>query len=65
MTHEIKTAVTQQVAEFAANTTLSDLPEDVLMRTRLLLLDGIACGLVGAKLPWAQRAVEALSLIHI
>lgn len=55
--------VTRQVAEFAAELSYADLPDDVLRRTRLLLLDGIACGLVGAKLPWAQKAVDALAAI--
>lgn len=55
--------VTRAVAEFAAETRYEALPDDVLERTRLLLLDGIACGIVGAKLPWAQKAVEALSLV--
>lgn len=56
--------VTRAVAEFAAETTLDEIPENVLRRTRMLLLDGIACGLVGAKLPWAQKAVEAISLVE-
>lgn len=56
--------VTRAVAEFAAETAFEDIPEHVLRRTRLLLLDGIACGLVGAKLPWAQKAVEAMSLVE-
>lgn len=34
------------------------LPPEIIERSRYLLLDGIACGLMGAKLPWSLRAVE-------
>ncbi len=49
---------TPELAEFLASTSASDVPLDVVERTRFLLLDGIACGLVAAKLPWSVKAVE-------
>ncbi|GAA1005063.1 MmgE/PrpD family protein [Acrocarpospora pleiomorpha] len=54
---------TSELCAFIATTTWDDLPEEVRRRTRLLLLDGIACGLVGAHLPWATRAVEGTRLV--
>lgn len=51
-------SLTPQLCRFLAATGVDDLPDFILDRTRHLLLDGIACGLVGAHLPWARRAVE-------
>lgn len=48
---------TPELSRFLAATSVEDLPADILERTRYLLLDGIACGLVGARLPWSDRAV--------
>ena len=49
---------TPELAAWLAATSVADLPPGILTRTRYLLLDGIACGLFGAKLPWAIKAVE-------
>lgn len=46
------------LCRFIAEVDADDIPDVVLQRSRHLLLDGIACGLVGAQLPWARRAVE-------
>ena len=54
---------TPALARFVAEATLGDIPESALARTRLLLLDGIGCGLVGAKLPWAERAVDGMARV--
>jgi 2-methylcitrate dehydratase PrpD len=51
-------SVTPRLSRFLADTGVDDVPEEILDRTRHLLLDGIACGLVGAHLPWARLAVE-------
>jgi aconitate decarboxylase len=51
---------TQLLSEFLARTTLDDIPADVTERTKHLILDGIACGLVAARLDWSRRAVETL-----
>ncbi|MFC5337394.1 MmgE/PrpD family protein [Leucobacter denitrificans] len=56
--------VTRTVAEFAAGVAFEELPADVVERARLLALDGIACAFVGAKLPWAKKAVEAMSMVE-
>jgi aconitate decarboxylase len=50
--------LTPELCRFLADTSFEDLPDDIVERTRYLLLDGIACGLVAAKLPWSVKAVE-------
>ncbi|KAH8820271.1 putative immune-responsive protein [Xylogone sp. PMI_703] len=40
--------------------TLEDIPEDVKTRAKYLILDGIACALIGAHLPWSEKAVNAV-----
>ena len=52
---------TRRLADFIANLALEDVPDEIVERTRYLILDGIACGLVGAHLPWSETAVEAIS----
>jgi aconitate decarboxylase len=37
---------------------LSDIPEHVKTRAKYLILDGIGCALVGAHLPWSEKAVN-------
>ena len=54
------TGPTGQLATWLANFTLSTVPEAVLERARLLLLDGVGCALVGAQLPWSRIAVESV-----
>lgn len=51
---------TRVLARFLARTTLADIPLDVIVRAKHLMLDGIGCGLLSAKLDWSQRAVAAL-----
>jgi 2-methylcitrate dehydratase PrpD len=36
-------------------------PESVRTRAKHLILDGVACALVGAQLPWSRTAVEAVT----
>src|ERR1700689_5444713 len=51
---------TRTVAEFVAASQFDTLPDAVVDRTKYLVLDGLACGLVGAQLPWSRVAAEAL-----
>jgi len=48
---------TRQLCDYLASVGYDDLPPHILERTRYLLLDGVACGLVAAHLPWSQKAV--------
>lgn len=51
---------TGRLAEWLHGLELEIVPGDVQVRAKHLLLDGIACALVGAKLPWSCTAVETV-----
>lgn len=51
---------TRELSRFLANTTLADMPQEVQVRAKHLILDGFGCGLLSAKLDWSKRAVETL-----
>jgi 2-methylcitrate dehydratase PrpD len=53
--------VTGALCTWLAGLRLEDVPEAVRERAKYLLLDGIACALVGAKLPWSVLAVETVT----
>jgi len=52
--------VTGRLATWVAGLRHDDVPEAVRRRARHLVLDGLACALVGARLPWSKRAVDAV-----
>ena len=52
---------TAALTSWLAAATLDDVPAEVLDRALHLTLDGIGCALIGAKLPWSARAVDAIS----
>jgi aconitate decarboxylase len=43
-----------------AGLTTAQVPQQVREKTKLLMLDGLACALVGAWLPWSATAVDAI-----
>lgn len=49
------------LANWLESLTLADVPETIRMRAKCILLDGIGCALVGAKLPWSALAVDAVT----
>jgi 2-methylcitrate dehydratase PrpD len=60
MTEVTTSEVTVPLARWVAALTLDAVPERVRTRARHLLLDGVACGLVGAQLPWSRVATRAV-----
>jgi aconitate decarboxylase len=52
---------TREMAEFAVNLKLSDVPADVVARAKGLILDGFGCGLFAANLPWTKIIAK---LVH-
>jgi len=50
--------VTGRLSMWLADLRLEDIPASARVRAKYLLLDGLACALVGAQLPWSQRAME-------
>src|ERR1700691_1397576 len=52
---------TGRLATWLAKTTLDDIPTSVRERAKHLLLDGVACALVGAQLPVSRKGVEGVT----
>ncbi|KAI1628915.1 putative immune-responsive protein [Exophiala viscosa] len=52
--------VTGQLCTWIHDTTIDKIPADVLERAKYLILDGIACGLVAANLPWSETAARGI-----
>ena len=51
---------TGRLATWLANLELENVPQQVLQRAKCLVLDGLGCAIVGARLPWSNTAVEAV-----
>jgi aconitate decarboxylase len=51
---------TGQLCTWIHNVKLADVPPEIVTRAKYLILDGLACGLVGAHLPWSETAVKAV-----
>lgn len=49
---------TRQLAEFAASLSLNDVPASVIDYAKLMVLDGIGCGLFGSTLPWPRILMD-------
>ena len=54
---------TGRLATWVAQTTLDDVPTSVRDRAKHLVLDGIACALVGAQLPVSRIGVEGVTAL--
>ena len=55
---------TGQLATWLAGTTLEDVPPPVREHAKHLVLDGVACALVGAQLPVSRKGVEAITALE-
>lgn len=53
--------LTSRFAAALKGFSLADIPERTIERARYLILDGVACGLAGAQMPWSRQAVSALA----
>lgn len=47
------------ICNWVFNLKLSDVPKDIQNRAILIILDGLGCGLIGAHLPWSEKAANA------
>src|SRR5271154_1875946 len=54
---------TGRLVTWLADTTLDDIPGPVRERAKYLLLDGIACALVGAQLPVSRKGVAGVTAL--
>jgi 2-methylcitrate dehydratase PrpD len=57
-------AESAELAEWLATVTLDDVPAEVRERAKHLLLDGVACGFIGAGLSWSLTATDALTRLE-
>jgi aconitate decarboxylase len=55
---------TRDLVAWLSALNLDDVPGDVIERAKHLLLDGIACGLVGARMSWSDRATDAICAVE-
>lgn len=55
-----KLGQTAQLSSWVSSVTLNDVPDEIQTRAKYLILDGLACGLVGAHLPWSEKAANAI-----
>jgi aconitate decarboxylase len=51
---------TGKLCTWIESVTMSDIPAKIQTRAKYLILDGLACALVGAHLPWSETAVRAV-----
>src|SRR5271170_6590361 len=54
---------TGRLATWLAKTTLDDIPTSVREHAKHLLLDGVACALVGAQLPVSRKGVKGITAL--
>lgn len=51
---------TGQLCQWISGLSLEQIPAETQMRAKYLILDGLTCALVGAQLPWSQKAVRTI-----
>lgn len=56
--------VTGRLCAWLADFRLESVPTETLDRAKDLILDGLGCALVGARLPWSRTAVEAMARLE-
>lgn len=52
--------VTTQLCDWIHGLKLEDVPVHVQTRAKYLILDGLACALTGARVPWSVDAAKAM-----
>lgn len=52
--------ITRELCDWISSLSLSDIPPEKVTRAKYLILDGLACALIGARLPWSEAAVEGV-----
>lgn len=53
-------STTSRLSTWIHDVQLEGVPHKVQTRAKYLILDGLACALVGARLPWSEKAVEGV-----
>lgn len=58
------TPVTHTLSNWLEELTPESIPAEVRERAKYLILDGLACALLGARLPWSVKAHDAITAIE-
>ncbi len=56
-----KAGASRAMAEFTSALTFEQIPAQIIARLKLSILDGIACCLVGANLPWTRKVADMVA----
>ena len=51
---------TEHLCRWIHHLQLEDIPEHVRTRAKHLILDGLACAIVGAHVPWSEHAASSM-----
>jgi aconitate decarboxylase len=54
------TRVTKDLCKWIHTLQLDDIPRDVVVRAKHLILDGVGCAFIGTHLPWSETATHAV-----
>ena len=57
-------ACTGQLCSWIQKLCLDDVPQEIQTRIKYLILDSLACGFVGAHLPWSTVAANGVFSIE-
>lgn len=60
---QIENPYTRGIAEFVSGLRYEAIPETVLQRIKLLMLDALGCALYGASLPWCRMLQDTLQAV--
>lgn len=60
MSPSAEAGLTGQLSNWIHSLKLDDVPKDVQTRGKYLILDGLACALNGAHVPWSEDAAKAV-----
>ncbi|KAI0388084.1 2-methylcitrate dehydratase PrpD [Hypomontagnella monticulosa] len=58
--HQNCPAVTAELCQWVHSLRLTDIPDQVVTRTKYLILDGLACAIIGSHLPWSEIGTRAV-----
>lgn len=53
-----KSPVTLRLSEFSSALKWDEIPKEVIEKTKLAILDSLACGLFGSTLPWGKLVIQ-------
>ncbi|KAI1775305.1 2-methylcitrate dehydratase PrpD [Hypoxylon cercidicola] len=59
-TDQHSSAITAELCQWVHSLQLTDIPDEVVTRTKYLILDGLACSIIGSHLPWSETGTRAV-----